>query len=123
MEVPSEEKRYMELTQAALAKVVTRSYVLEGVRVEVPGFALLETEGSEDDKAWFAEAMEAKENPAVFEVDQLFVGRHAYRDDQGAIVKRRAPWKEDLFKNTGINWNLFRLRRSLEMEDDADDSE
>lgn len=115
-------KGYQQLTKAARAKVSPRSYVLQGVRVEVPQVALVEFEACEEDKAWFVEKMETAEAKLLEklpEVDLLFVGRHTYYDGEGAVAQPRDAWKEVFAEQNGVEWNEFRICRSwgLNIED------
>lgn len=121
-------ERYQRLTKAAKAKVASRSYVLQGVRVQVPQIAICEYEASEEDKVWQDDLIQEeldKMDEVLPEVDSLFVGRHTYRNALGRVVARRSKWKENYAKKTGVEWNEFRICRNygLNIEDFDDDVE
>jgi hypothetical protein len=112
VEVARETKGYQALTKAAKAKVSPRTYVVEGLRVEVPTIVFEQYEDSvEDRRAYrgFLVDNERQRKPCLVD---LFVGRHTYRDAEDEVMELRHDWKEQLEENTGVVWEEFRYCRA-----------
>jgi hypothetical protein len=101
---------YLQPTKAAKAKMAVRKYVLEGVSVEVPQVTFSPFPDSEEDVEAFAESQLGQEYQCT---DDLFVGRHTYRDAENKIVLVRDQWKEQMALQFGIDVDEARRCRAL----------
>jgi hypothetical protein len=101
---------YLQPTKAAKAKMAVRKYVLEGVRVEVPQVTFSPFPDSEEDVEAFAKSQLGQEYQCT---DELFVGRHTYRDAENKIVLVRDQWKEQMALQFGIDVDEARRCRAL----------
>ncbi|KAJ9106899.1 hypothetical protein QFC20_003907 [Naganishia adeliensis] len=127
LEVARETKGYLQLTKAAKAKVSPRTYVREGLRVEVPTFVFQQYEDSVEEKRARIDSMIDEERQGPRNEDGLFVGRHTYGDAEGEVVLERVAWMEAMEDQTGVNYECRRycLARGIKypLEDDEDDEE
>jgi hypothetical protein len=125
LEVARETKGYQQLTKAAKAKATPRTYVLEGLRVEVPMIVVEEYVDSIEEQQARIERMIDEEAQGPLEAEKLFVGRHTYCDAEGQVVEERLPWMELMMENIGVNFELRRYCRARNipypLEDDEDD--
>ncbi|KAJ9096068.1 hypothetical protein QFC21_005433 [Naganishia friedmannii] len=107
--------RYLKSTKTAAAKMAVRKYVMQGVTVEVPQIALMEFKDSEEDVEAYAELQWAQGHHCT---DDLFSGRHTYRDAEGNVVLRREDWKEQMWAQHGVDVDEARRCRVLGEEYD-----
>ncbi|KAJ9119868.1 hypothetical protein QFC24_005595 [Naganishia onofrii] len=109
---------YLKPTKATMAKAAgpirgVRTYVLEGVEVEVPQLALMLFENPVGDKeALKALKLARKEQ----DIDDLFVGRHTYRNAENVITLKEKKWKKQVLAEHGVDYDEMRRCRVLGLE-------
>ncbi|KAJ9121582.1 hypothetical protein QFC22_002201 [Naganishia vaughanmartiniae] len=104
---------YLKSTKAASGKMAVRKYKLQGVQVEVPQLAFRVFEDSEEDMKAYARLQWAQGYQTT---DDLFAGRHTYRDSEGRVVLEREDWKEQMALQHGIDVDEARRCRVLGIE-------
>ena len=97
---------YLQPTKAAKAKMAVRKYVLDGVKVEVPQVTFSLIIDLQDEKV-----------REFRSTDDLFVGRHTYRDAENVVTLVRDDWKEQVaLQHGGYDVDEARRCRVLGLE-------